>query len=69
MQVVPERKLEALEQICPKYTSSLYSIELEGVSGRSLNIAQPAKNKLYVRLNPFSRRNYIDYNLPHFPVA
>lgn len=46
LQVVPERKMEALEQICPKYTSSLYSIELEGCNGRRLNIAPPAKNKL-----------------------
>lgn len=63
LQVVPERKMEALEQICPKYTSSLYSIELEGCSGRRLNIAPPAKNKLYVLLDSHSNERKTNFSI------
>lgn len=45
-QVVPERKLEALEKLCPKYCSSLYSLELASNAGRPLNVTNLVESKV-----------------------
>ncbi|XP_055304890.1 uncharacterized protein LOC129569757 [Sitodiplosis mosellana] len=50
--VIPEKSLAKVEKICPKFTKTLYSIEIGSINGKSLNVHEPAANKfISLKLN------------------